>query len=608
MPGLGPASPIESESALMASSPAVKKARRSLVFLLVLIVGLSGLITLGVFRSDATWTPKLALDLQGGTQILLAANQTDGQAVSGEQLSQAVSIIRQRVDASGVSEAEITTQGSNHISVAIPGKADEATLKRIEASANLEFRPVLAVAAGMTQEQLAELQADPNAETPDAAANAANGEGAEAEQPTVPVEEQIAARDPETIPENAGDTAWLTEQLQQDFVAFSCLDDAALTAAEMPKDRPLITCDSNGMQKYILGPVELNGDVITDASAQMGVTNTGASNGQWVVQMTMNKKGAKTFGEISTRLYGQPSPMDQFAFVLDGRVLSAPQMQAQILDGRPSISGDFTQEDAATLADQLKFGALPIGFTVQSQEDISATLGSSQLQAGLLAGLIGLLLVVVYSLFQYRLLGTVTIASLAIAAVLTYLLLTFFSWRQGYRLSLAGVVGIVVAVGFTADSFIVYFERIRDALRDGHPIERAVENGWKRAIRTVLASDGINLLAAVILFILAVGNVKGFAFTLGLTTVVDVLVIALFTHPMLVLLSRTRFYQSGHPASGLNPQRLGAVYRGRAQFREPVVATKGAGKKVAKSRNEAERRQTIAERKAADLAAAGKEG
>ena len=608
MPGLGPASPIESESALMASSPAVKKARRSLVFLLVLIVGLSGLITLGVFRSDATWTPKLALDLQGGTQILLAANQTDGQAVSGEQLSQAVSIIRQRVDASGVSEAEITTQGSNHISVAIPGKADEATLKRIEASANLEFRPVLAVAAGMTQEQLAELQADPNAETPDAASNAANGEGAEAEQPTVPVEEQIAARDPETIPENAGDTAWLTEQLQQDFVAFSCLDDAALTAAEMPKDRPLITCDSNGMQKYILGPVELNGDVITDASAQMGVTNTGASNGQWVVQMTMNKKGAKTFGEISTRLYGQPSPMDQFAFVLDGRVLSAPQMQAQILDGRPSISGDFTQEDAATLADQLKFGALPIGFTVQSQEDISATLGSSQLQAGLLAGLIGLLLVVVYSLFQYRLLGTVTIASLAIAAVLTYLLLTFFSWRQGYRLSLAGVVGIVVAVGFTADSFIVYFERIRDALRDGHPIERAVENGWKRAIRTVLASDGINLLAAVILFILAVGNVKGFAFTLGLTTVVDVLVIALFTHPMLVLLSRTRFYQSGHPASGLNPQQLGAVYRGRAQFREPVVATKGAGKKVAKSRNEAERRQTIAERKAADLAAAGKEG
>lgn len=608
MPGLGPASPIESESALMASSPAVKKARRSLVFLLVLIVGLSGLITLGVFRSDATWTPKLALDLQGGTQILLAANQTDGQAVSGEQLSQAVSIIRQRVDASGVSEAEITTQGSNHISVAIPGKADEATLKRIEASANLEFRPVLAVAAGMTQEQLAELQADPNAETPDAAANTANGEGAEAEQSTVPVEEQIAARDPETIPENAGDTAWLTEQLQQDFVAFSCLDDAALTAAEMPKDRPLITCDSNGMQKYILGPVELNGDVITDASAQMGVTNTGASNGQWVVQMTMNKKGAKTFGEISTRLYGQPSPMDQFAFVLDGRVLSAPQMQAQILDGRPSISGDFTQEDAATLADQLKFGALPIGFTVQSQEDISATLGSSQLQAGLLAGLIGLLLVVVYSLFQYRLLGTVTIASLAIAAVLTYLLLTFFSWRQGYRLSLAGVVGIVVAVGFTADSFIVYFERIRDALRDGHPIERAVENGWKRAIRTVLASDGINLLAAVILFILAVGNVKGFAFTLGLTTVVDVLVIALFTHPMLVLLSRTRFYQSGHPASGLNPQQLGAVYRGRAQFREPVVATKGAGKKVAKSRNEAERRQTIAERKAADLAAAGKEG
>ncbi|WP_245907327.1 protein translocase subunit SecD [Leucobacter massiliensis] len=599
----------------------MRRARRSLVFLLVILVGLAGLITLGVFRSDATWTPKLALDLQGGTQILLAAEQPDGEAVSGEQLQQAVSIIRQRVDAAGVSEAEITTQGSQHISVSIPGKADEATLQRIEASAKLDFRPVLATGIGIdvTQQQGAEGTEEGGAEADPAEANpsdakseegtgaegdagepaAESGSGAEEAAGGAEGSEDLGPLDPDPLPEGAGDQAWITPALQQKFTDFTCDSDAALDTREQPADRPLITCDETGTAKYLLGPVELSGDVITDATAQMGTTQTGATTGEWVVQITMNREGADTFGKISTRLYGAPEPQNQFAFVLDGRVLSAPTMQGQILDGRPSISGAFTQDSAKALADQLKFGALPMDFTVQSQEDISATLGTSQLSAGLLAGLIGLLLVVVYSMFQYRALGTLTIASLVIAGVLTYLLLTFFSWRQGYRLSLAGVAGIIVAVGFTADSFIVYFERIRDALRDGFAIESAVEHGWKKALRTILASDGVNFLAAVILFILAVGNVKGFAFTLGLTTLVDVIVVALFTHPMMTLLARTRFYRGGHPASGLDPQRLGAVYRGRAQFREPVLTSK----KNERSRREAARRQTIAERKAAEAGA-----
>ncbi|UOQ60798.1 protein translocase subunit SecD [Leucobacter rhizosphaerae] len=589
----------------------MRRARRSLVFLLVIIVGLVGLITLGVFRSDATWTPKLALDLQGGTQILLAAEQTDGQAVGGEQLQQAVSIIRQRVDAAGVSEAEITTQGSQNISVSIPGKVDDATLQRIEASAKLDFRPVLAVDIGVTAETPGEEEA--TAEGADAEASASDAESTgdqaaesdasqdDAAESTDDAESttDTSAVDPDPLPEGAGDLAWITPELQEQFDAFTCTSDSVLDTRDAPADRPLITCQDNGL-KYILGPVELEGDVITDAVAQAETTQTGATTGGWVVQITMNNKGTETFGKISTRLYGATEPQNQFAFVLDGSVLSAPTMQGQILDGRPSISGDFTQESAKALADQLKFGALPMDFTVQSQEDISSTLGSNQLQAGLLAGLIGLVLVVIYSMFQYRALGTLTIASLAIAAILTYLLLTFFSWRQGYRLSLAGVAGIIVAVGFTADSFIVYFERVRDALRDGFSIDGAIENGWKRAFRTILASDGVNFLAAVILFILAVGNVKGFAFTLGLTTLVDVLVVALFTHPMMVLLGRTRFYREGHPASGLDPRRLGAIYRGRAQFRAPVIASKGAGKKNARSQREAERRQTIAERKAAE--------
>ena len=594
----------------MASSPAVRRARRSLILLLVFIVGLAGLIAYGVFNSNATWTPKLALDLQGGTQVLLAAEQTGGEAVAGDQLQQAVSIIRQRVDAAGVSEAEITTQGSQNISVSIPGKADEATLQRIEASANLDFRPVLTYGIGANvDEATAEPGADGGETAEDAGSEDAASEDAASQDAAAddeaPYDESL---DPESIPESAGDVAWITPALQEKFDAFTCSSDAALDAGNAPEDRPLITCDDSGAAKYILGPVELDGSVITDAVAQVGTTSTGASTGEWVVQITMNKKGTEAFGKISTRLFGAPEPQNQFAFVLDGRVLSAPTMQAQILDGRPSISGQFTQESASALADQLKFGALPIDFTVQSQEDISATLGTSQLSAGLLAGLIGLLLVVVYSAFQYRALGSLTIASLVVAGVLTYLLLTFFSWRQGYRLSLAGVAGIIVAVGFTADSFIVYFERIRDALRDGFSIESAVEHGWKKAFRTVLASDGVNFLAAVILFILAVGNVKGFAFTLGLTTLVDVIVIAFFTHPVMTLLARTRFYQGGHPFSGLDPQKLGAVYRGRLQFREPEVSTRGAGKKNSRSQAEAARRQTIAERKAlmAD-ASAGKE-
>ena len=236
---------------------------------------------------------------------------------------------------------------------------------------------------------------------------------------------------------------------------------------------------------------------------------------------------------------------------------------------------------------------------MQSQEDISATLGTNQLKVGLLTGVIGLLLVVVYSLFQYRTLGFLTVGSLAVAGLVTYLLLVLLSWRMGYRLSLAGVAGIIVAIGITADSFIVYFERVRDALRDGFAVGESVAQGWKRALRTILASDGINLLAATVLFMLSIGSVRGFAFTLGLTTIVDVIVVALFTHPMLTLMARTRFWGGGHKLSGLNPEQLGAVYRGRAQFRPVVPGSTKQRRRSAGARKEAERRQTIAERKAA---------
>lgn len=555
----------------------VRKAWRSLTWLGVIIVALFGINAAGVIWGEGSWTPKLALDLEGGTQIILEPSVADGESVSQEQLDQAVSIIRQRVDASGVSEAEINTQGGQNVVVAIPGELDEQTRARIESSAKLELRPVLLADAATNQ------SIDPS-ESP------APTDGPEEEAESTPTAE----------PTDASDPAWITPALQDEFDTFDCaaIDESGANVA--PSDEPLVTCDATRTIKYLLGPVEVGGEDIVDATNGMVQTQTGATTGQWAVNIVFNERGAEQFAEVSQRLFalnGQ-TPRDQFAFVLDGAVLSAPQMNGVITDGRPQVTGSFTQETSKALADQLKFGALPISFEVQSSDTISATLGTSQLQAGLIAGVIGLLLVVIYTLFQYRLLGTVTIASLVIVGIITYLTITILSWREGYRLSLAGIAGLIVAIGFTADSFIVYFERVRDELRDGRPLVGAVEAGWKRALRTVLSSKGMNLLAAIVLFILAVGSVRGFAFTLGLTTVIDVLVVILFTHPMLQLLAQTRFFSSGHPWSGLDPKALGAVYRGRAEFRKPVAVP---ARKAASSSREAQRRQTIAERKAAQL-------
>ncbi|MDE0545527.1 protein translocase subunit SecD [Microbacterium sp. C7(2022)] len=562
----------------MATSTPVRHAWRALTGLLVTIAVLFGINSLGVWGfEESSWTPELALDLQGGTQIVLEAQTGDGADPSAEQMQQAVTIIRQRVDASGVGEADVTTQAGNQIVVQVPGDADDETRQRIEASAQLQLRAVLYTGAPVNS-----FVGDDGNQTP------------------YPTPDPTLEATPTVAPTNGSDLNWVTPAVQAEFLAYDCADPAN-DPASAPVDEPLITCDVDGSAKYILGPVELDGSAIVDAT--FGLQQ---NNGLWAVNLTFDSEGTETFGEISQRLYGANPPLNQFAFVLDGSVLSAPSMNGVILDGKPSITGSFTQETSKILADQLKYGALPLSFEVVSSDTISATLGSQQLQIGLIAGLIGLALVALYSLVVYRALGFVIIASLVVMGILTYLALCILAWRMGFRLSLAGVAGLIVTIGFTADSFIVYFERIRDELRDGKSITAAVEDGWGRAKRTIYISKSINVLAAVVLYILADATVKGFAFTLGLTTAIDVFIFILFTHPVLQLLARTRFFGGGHPLSGLDPTALGAVYRGRAQFRAPAaaVSTTAAGKKASRSRNEAIRRQTIAERKQAELAAA----
>lgn len=566
----------------MARTTPVKKALRSLTWLVIIVAGLAGLNTYATIASDGAWLPKLALDLEGGTQIILTPQVASGVAnPTTEQLNQAVSIIRQRIDASGVSEAEINTQGSSNVVVSLPGTPDQATINRIESSAKLEFRPVLVADAAATS---AVGSATP---TPSASASGA------------PLEST-----PSTKPTNGSDEAYVTPALQKQFTDFTCDQVERAKTNVAPADKPLITCDvkeaGRQQSKYILGPVEVAGSTISDATSGQNANSQGISTGQWAVNIVFNSKGTQEFAQVTTRLNALTGVRNQFAIVLDGRVISAPTTNAVITNGKPQITGNFTQQSSKALADQLKFGALPIGFKVQSNDSISATLGTSQLQSGLLAGLIGLVLVVLYSLLQYRTLGLVTVASLVVAATITFLIVDLLSWRQGYRLSLAGVAGLIVAIGITADSFIVYFERIRDELRDGRALESAVEAGWKRAVRTIVASDTVNFMAAAILFILAVGNVKGFALTLGLTTLVDLVVVALFTHPILQLISRRPYFSEGHRFSGLDPRALGAVYRGRATFREPSVAISARNAGASK---EAHKRQTIAERKAAELEA-----
>lgn len=607
----------------MAASGPVRHARRSLIWLGVIILALVGTLAAGIVWGGATITPKLALDLEGGTEIILSAETENGQDPSADQMKQAQSIMRQRVDAGGVSEAEITTQGSRNIVIGIPGEATSEQLERIRASAKLEFRRVWRTASAYatstttagTTEGLTDLDglSDEQAAARAEAAQEIIDQYDSYVCVTATTSSDATSTDDST--DDSTDESSDSDDSSSD-VQYTTADpvpstssvtvgDISVDASDLPK----IACDTSSGEKLLLAPVDrldnkadgalLDGEQLTDATAGQETGTNGTVTNNWVVNIEFNSVGTEMFKTVTTDLTSQSEPVNRFAVVLDGQVIVAPTSQAVISDGKAQISGSFDKDSSKSLADQLKYGALPISFDVQSQNKITPTLGQQQLVGGLIAGLIGLLLVVVYSIFQYRALGLVTVFSLLIAAVITYLLVTLMSWQEGYRLSLAGITGLIVAIGITADSFIVYFERIRDELRDGYTLIPAVESGWRRALRTILASDGVNFLAAIVLYILAVGSVQGFAFTLGLTTIVDLLVVVLFTHPIMQLLATTRFFGEGHHFSGLSPRILGAAYRGRGSFRTPGETT-GSGRKGREKRSagEAERRMTIAERKA----------
>jgi preprotein translocase subunit SecD len=535
---------------------------------------------------------------------------TGSRSVSQEQLDQARGIIVQRVDANGVSGAEVTTRGGENIVVSMPGTPDRATEDAIRKSSQMQFRPVLvaqptqppptpsgtgttgpsgtatgtgtgttgpsgtatgtATGAATATNSTAK-SGLPQAFVRDTTSPTTSPTSTPSASPTTPGSGSAKA------PTDPTDTAWVTDAVAKQFTELDCANQEAAERTADDPAKPLVTCSTDGAEKFVLGPVVVGGDQIEDAAAGYQTLQNGSQSNIVEIQLSFKGPGAKAYGDISTKMVGLEPPRNRMAATLDSRVIVAPQFNEAIPGGQASITGNFTIEEARDLANQLKFGALPLSFELQTREQISPTLGGEQLRLGLIAGIVGLVLVAGYSLFQYRALGMVTVASIAVAGLLTYLSLTLLGWSHNYRLDMAGVTGLVIAIGVTADSFIVYFERIRDEVREGRPLRGAVDAGWKRAKRTILVADGVNFLAAVVLYFLASSGVRGFAFTLGLTTLLDILVVFLFTHPIVAILAETKFFGGGHRWSGLDPERLGVKatrYAGRGRFvHTPVAAT-----------------------------------
>ncbi len=568
---------------------------RTLIVLLVIVAALYGGMAL-----SKTWTPKLGLDLRGGTTITLtAANTTGGGSVDPASLQQAKTIIQSRVDSLGVGESEVTTAGDKQIIVSVPNVQQDELVRLVGQTAVLRFRAVYA-----SEQVTPPVTATPSAAPTGSAPSASPTTGASASSsaaPTAGASETAAA--PTASPTGNGRPAPAlptapaapktprptavgkgtppasainyqpTAADQADFAAFTC--DAAAKMVDV-SDQPLFACDKTGTEKLLLGPTLIEGSDLTGANA--GIPQNGV---QWVVNLTFNSSGAAAFEKATGTLATRTEPMNRFAIVLDGQSISAPSVSTAIAGGQAEISGSFDQKSATALANVLKYGALPLAFEVSEVANVSATLGGEQLHAGIVAGIIGLILVVMFCFLYYRGLGIVVVLSLLIAGLITYAVMVLLGGSVGFALNLPGIAGAIVAIGVTADSFVIYFERIRDEVRDGRSLRTAVESGWKRARQTVLIADAVSMLSALILFILAIGSVKGFAFTLGLTTLIDVLIVFFFTKPLMTLLARTKFFGGGHKWSGLDPAHLGVKSLPGARPRKTVAARTPSPARVA---------------------------
>jgi preprotein translocase subunit SecD len=569
----------------MMANKASRYGRTLIVFVLATLAMYGGLALNG------DWKPKLGLDLQGGTRITLEASTETGEEITPEKLEEAAGIIDSRVNAYGVAESEVATQGDRNIVVEIPGLNNDDIVDSVKQTAQLRFRLVAGSAPGEPAAEptpapsesadggegeqsgkgdqrdkggKGKQQAEPSPspagralseglvradETPKPKKNQQPSDQPSLEVPTDPTQPTQPSTE---VPTNKSSIqellAWSDSPdpaSMRTFSEFNCED--AGDVADNPA-KPLVACDEEGI-KYLLSPAMIEGTQLSDAS--FGIPQNDV---QYVVNLDFNGEATDVFAEVTRAISGTQK---QFAIVLDEVVLSAPVVTTPITDGNAQISGDFTAATSESLANSLKYGALPLQFEVPEVTEEGPTLAADQLDAGIWAGGIGLALVVVYSMLYYRGLGIVVVSSLAMAAALTYAVILFLSEQAGFTLTLPGIAGLIVGVGVTADSFIVLFERIRDEMRDGKSVRVAVEAGWSRAVMTCVIADAVALLAAVVLFIFAIGVVKGFAFALGITTVIDLVVFFFFTKPLVSWLAQFKFFSSGHKLSGFSAEQAG---------------------------------------------------
>ncbi len=548
-----------------------------LLALLVIILAMGASI---VFQK--AFVPKFGLDLAGGTTVTLSPVTADGKAPPQESLDRAVNIIRDRVNGTGISDAEVARSGDN-IVISVPGAGRDEAVKLVATTAEMRFRQVLAVAAATTPPAaLPTTAATPSssAATPSPGATPAGRAVSKVlaePTPTPSVTRRARSHTATGERSTAGTRAKATPSPspstsagEEDPLAgqdVSGIDPAALEAfrkidctaknrgqgAQDDPNKQIVACSQDGSARYILDKAAVQGAQITTASA--GVRQ---DTGEWVVNLDFKSQGASQWSDLTARAFGAQAPRNQIGVVLDGLVITAPASNGRIPGGKTEISGGFTQQTATELADQLKYGALPLKFVQSSVVSVSSTLGQDQLRGGLVSGAIGLLIVMLYLLLYYRGLGAIGIASLGVATLVTYLSVAVLSSNVGFRWSLPHIIGLVVSIGITADSFIVYFERIRDEMKEGRrTLRAAVEVAWRRAKRTILVADAVMFIAAVVLYFLAVGGVAGFAFAMGLTTLIDIVVVFLFTKPLMSLAARLKFFSKGHKLSGLDAERMG---------------------------------------------------
>jgi preprotein translocase subunit SecD len=592
-----------------------------------MLISITGKETFNPSKWHQQFQVGLGLDLSSGTQVVLQAHTAKGQAPSSGAMQQAISVLESRVNGTGNSAAQVQQQGSDLINVSVPGGTAESTIKLVSTTAQLRFRQVLLVEP-YSGSPAAKPAAHPSGSatphaTPSGSASAtpkAAGTSPKASTAALSARHASPSASPTTTPTSTasatpkasaspgatpsptakgpttyGDASKVNAATKALFDKLVCKPGPNSTTANdswkktvgygqdgvayNDVNSQIVSCDPTGM-KYVLAPAVFEGQDITSVNTGILQNST-----QWVVNLTLNNKAASAFGKLTTDQYNtyfssmqsgdlNAQYLDSTAVVLDGNVQSAPATQQPITAGNVQITGPapagFTQDQAEQLANVLKFGALPLNFTTLSVNSTSPELGHSSLEAGLIAGMLGLGLVVIYMFLYYRGLGLVSVSSLLIAALLAYLSVVLLTRYQNFHMELSGIAGLIVAIGITADSFIVFFERLRDEVRDGKTLRPAVESGWKRARRTILVSDTVSFLAAVLLYKFAVSDVQGFAYTLGLTTLIDVIVVFLFTKPMVTLLAGTKFFGGGHRWSGLDPDRLGARTPWRSGVRRTV--------------------------------------